>query len=265
MRNRTFWGITLSAVLAFVFLAVSAGRISAAETPLPEVGQYVTDSAGILQESERTAISAELEQYAQKTGNQIIVVTIPTLGGEDIEGYSIRLAEKIKAGQKGKDNGAILLIARDEHKLRIEVGYGLEEFLPDGRCGDIIRNDITPAFRNGDFAGGIRSGVLAMIKYVSPEYQMEGAPAPQYETQPAPTPKRDSSFPFAVVIFIIIAVIFNGFGGSRRRRLYRGGYSGGSFWGSGWGSGSGGGFSGGGGDFSGGGGGFGGGGASGGW
>ncbi|HEX2954561.1 MAG TPA: TPM domain-containing protein [Bacillota bacterium] len=257
--------IVLALLVMFALFSSVTGKTRAAETPLPDVKEYVTDTAGMLEETDRIQISKMLAQYAQDTGNQIIAVTIPSLGGEPIEDYTIRLAEKVKPGEDKKDNGAILLIARDEHKIRIETGYGLEEFLPDGRCGTIIREVISPAFRNGDFAGGIRQGLAAMIHYVSPDYKI-GADS-EYV---APVEERHERGAGEWILPLIIAIFIMGFGGfhgGRRRRWYRGGFgsSGPTFWGGGWGSGSGGsGFSDGGG-FSGGGGDFGGGGASGDW
>jgi uncharacterized protein len=98
---------------------------------------------------EEIEIERLLEKNEKATSNQIVVVTIDTLGGDQLEDYSIRLAEKWKIGQKEKDNGVILLISRQERKLRIEVGYGLEGALPDGLCGSIIHNKITPSFKKG--------------------------------------------------------------------------------------------------------------------
>jgi uncharacterized protein len=266
MRHRKCAWFSITFIMFWILFIGLAGVTEAAETPLPEIREYATDMAGILQEDERLQINQMLYQYAQATGNQILVVTIPTLGGEEIQDYAIRLAEKVQPGEEKKDNGAILLIARDERKIRIEVGYGLEAYLPDGRCGAIIRKVIRPAFQQGDFSGGIRGGLAAMVKFVTPDYQFDDNMEyiPQQD-------ERESGGVGEWILPLIIALIIMGFGGftqgRRRSRWYRGGFgsSGPTFWGGGWGSGSGGGFSDGGGGFSGGGGDFGGGGASGDW
>ncbi len=228
-----------------------------------KINQYVTDQVGILTESEQTGLSQELYQYAENTGNQILVVIIPSLKGDDLEGFTEKLFEHNKPGLKGKDNGLILLVAKEEQKIRIEVGYGLEESVPDGRAGMIIRNEITPRFQNGDFYGGIRAGVYTIIKSISPDYNIEG-----YQATPVRR-KKSSSFPSAFIVAMIL-VLFSFFSSLRNnrnnQRRYRRGYSDTGYWGGGFGSGGGfGGGSSGGGGFSGGGGSFGGGGASGGW
>lgn len=232
------------------------------------ITEYVTDQAEILAGNERAALSQTLNQYSEKTSNQILIVTIPSLQEEELVDFTERLFELNKPGMEGKDNGIILLVAKEERKIRIEVGYRLEEAVPDGRAGMIIRNEIAPRFQNGDFYEGITAGVYAIIKSISPDYQIEG-----YQRASA-RGQKNSSFVSALIFALIIA-FFSFFSGIRSNRYYRRryqrGYSETSHWG--WGGGFGGGFgsdrgfgggsSGGG--FRGGGGSFGGGGASGGW
>lgn len=230
-----------------------------------KITEYVTDQAGVLSEQQRAIMSQELYRYAEKTGNQILVVTIPSLEGEDLEGFTEGLYELNKPGVKGKDNGLILLVAKAERKIRIEVGYGLEEAVPDGRAGMIIRNVMASGFQKGDFYGGITAGVYSVIKSITPDYNIEG-----YQGTPVRGSRKDS-FPAALVVALIIG--FFSFMSSHRNnqsyhRRYRRGYSETGHWGGGFGGGFGGfggGGSSGGGGFSGGGGSFGGGGASGGW
>jgi len=228
-----------------------------------KVSQYVTDKAGILSESEQEQLSQALYEYAESSGNQILVVTVPSLEGEDLVDFTERVFELNKPGAKGKDNGLILLVAKEDRKIRIEVGYGLEEAVPDGRAGTIIRNEIAPGFQNGDFYGGITAGVYAIIKSITPDYNIEG-----YQAAPA-RENQDNSFPSALIAALIIAFFsfFSGLRGNRNyQRRYRRGFSETRYWGGGgFGGGFGGGGNSGGGGFSGGGGSFGGGGASGGW
>ncbi len=247
--------------LIIAFFLVGGVPIAALGVEAFQISQYVTDRAGILSQNEQVQLSQELYRYAEATGNQILVVLVPSLAGEELVDYTERLFELNKPGVKGKDNGLILLVALEERKVRIEVGYGLEEAVPDGRAGNIIRDEITPRFQRGDYYGGITAGVYSIIKSITPDYNLEGY-------QAAPVRGREgSSFPSALIVALIIAFfsIISGYRGNQTyHRRYRRGYSEAKYWGGGGFGGSGGGRSGRGG-FRGGGGGFGGGGASGGW
>jgi uncharacterized protein len=110
------------------------------------------------------ALEERLARFEAETGHQIAVLTIPSLKGDSLEDFSIRVAESWKIGKKGFDNGVILLIARDDRRLRIEVGYGLEGVMPSALASQIIREVITPPFRSGDYVGGIEDGVDAIMK-----------------------------------------------------------------------------------------------------
>jgi uncharacterized protein len=259
MEMRKRW---LTGIITLLFLM---GSVAAALALEPfSVNQYVTDQAGLLPEDASRQLARQLGQYARDTGNQLLVITLPTLENREIVEFTEALFKLNQPGQKGKDNGAVLLVAKAERKIRIEVGYGLEGVLPDGKAGTIIREEIASRFKAGDFSGGIIAGVGAMIRAITPDYSLDSLP----ETRPAPRRTERGLSPFAVLIFIIIFVmssVFNRFGRINQRRRYRSGYSepwywggGGPFGGSGGGWGDGGGFSGGGG-------GFGGGGASGDW
>jgi uncharacterized protein len=224
-----------------------------------KITRYVTDQAGLLSQTEGERISGLLYDYARKTGNQLLVVTVPGLEGEAITDYAERLFELNRPGEKGKDNGIIMLVARDERKIRLEVGYGLEAIVPDGKAGTIIRDEMTPRFKEGDYYSGIVSGITAIITAISPDYTFSSG-----ETVPIRERKRNNSLPSALVAALII-FLFTTFGSMRERQNHRSrrsrGFSEPWYWGGG-----GGGFGGGsGGGFSGGGGGFGGGGASGSW
>lgn len=230
---------------------------------MPPLRGRVNDYAGLMAPERVRALEERLARFEEETGHQVAVLIIPTLEGEDIEGFSIKVAESWKIGKKGFDNGVILLIARNDRKLRIEVGYGLEGVLPDAIASRIIREVIVPYFRANDYAGGIEAGVEAIFKVT------QGEPLPeQARNRPHQKNVTRSLDQILFILFLlaipIVGVLSNlsqrgaygAWSGAGRRR-YTG--WGGPFWG---GSG-GGGFGGGG--FSGGGGGFGGGGASGGW
>jgi len=131
---------------------------------IPPLIGHVNDTAGMFSEPVRAEVERLLAKHESRTTNQVVVVTVPSLEGEILEEYSIRLAETWKIGQKGKDNGVILLFSRDDRKLRIEVGYGLEGTLTDLMAGRIIRNNIVPHFKDGRFDDGLRSGVNGILR-----------------------------------------------------------------------------------------------------
>ena len=158
--------LILTVLLISISLTTNALALEVPSRPKGRISDYTkTLKTKEIQELEQT-----LARYERETTNQIAVVLIPTLAGDNLEDYSIRLAEKWKIGQKGKDNGVILLIVKQDRKIRIEVGYGLEGALPDSRAGEIIRKDIAPYFREGNFYKGIRVGILAIIEVIGGEY-----------------------------------------------------------------------------------------------
>ena len=252
----------ISAIIAFLLVIALAGSAWALE-PF-ELSRYVTDQAGLLSSSEQQELSQELGRYHQATTNQIVVVTVPSLEDRELVEFTESLFELNKPGQKGKDNGIILFVAKAERKVRIEVGYGLEGVVPDGRAGAIIREEISPRFKAGDYYGGLQAGVSSLIKSINPDYQGSNEPAPAPVRQ-----RRDRSLPVAWIVAIIIAA-FVTINGNRSNRMHQGRYRRGFSEPWYWGGGGGGGFDGGSvgsdsGGFSGGGGDFGGGGASGDW
>jgi len=152
----------ISRTLLITLYLAFATTLSALEVP-PLRGR-VNDLARLIPTERARALEERLARFEKETGHQIAVLTIPSIEGEDLESFSIRVAESWKIGQKGFDNGAILLIAKNDRKLRIEVGYGLEGVLPDALASRIIREVIVPRFRSNDFAGGVEAGVDAIIK-----------------------------------------------------------------------------------------------------
>lgn len=164
----------LIAVLALGTLVGLLPVASAADglLALPPLTQRVTDLTGTLSAPQRAALEARLSAFEQKKGAQIAVLLAPTFQPESIEQFGIRLAEAWKVGRKGVDDGVILLIAKDDRQLRIEVGYGLEGALNDATAKRIISEVITPRFREGDYFGGIDAGVTAIQTVI------EGEPLP---------------------------------------------------------------------------------------
>jgi uncharacterized protein len=156
-------GKILIFLLTFLFSSVSGFEIP--DFPVARVNDF----ASILSEEAKRKLENILYDYEMKTQNQLVVVTIPSLDGEDLETFSIKLAEKWKIGKKGKNNGVLLLVVMKERKIRIEVGYGLEDRLTDAVASGIIRNYIAPYFRTGDYEGGIFTGVKKIIQVTAGE------------------------------------------------------------------------------------------------
>lgn len=239
-----------SFLLTLLLLFLAAPCLCALEVPKRADG-YVTDRAGLLSPSAKAELETLLRAFEEKTSNQVVVATFPSLEGDSLEDFSIRLAEAWKAGQKRRDNGVIFLIFKNDRKIRIEVGYGLEGVLTDALSGQIISQVVAPYFRKGDYEGGIMAGTDAIMKATQGEFK--GVP-------------RNDRSPDAGKLLLLFGIffLFHFWVRATSSRIGgRGGRYGGFFpLGGGFGSGGGGGFGGG---FSGGGGGFGGGGASGGW
>lgn len=163
-----------TAALALVLL--SGGAF--AEVGVPPLKSRVTDLTGTLDAGQRQALEAKLASFEMKKGSQIAVLLVPTTQPETIEQYGLRVAETWKLGRKGVDDGALLVVAKDDRRLRIEVGYGLEGALNDAIAKRIVSDIITPHFRQGDFPGGVDAGVEAMIKVIDGE-PLPAPPAPR--------------------------------------------------------------------------------------
>lgn len=149
----------------FIFLLIANLFHLNAKT-VPALQSRVNDYANIISSADKDQIEATLTNLENSTGIQIAVLTIDSLEGEALEAYSMKVAEAWKIGQAGKDNGAILLVAMEERKVRLEIGYGLEDKLTDTKCGLIIRNVIIPEFRNSNYSKGILSGINNMVGIV---------------------------------------------------------------------------------------------------
>ncbi|MDR7285228.1 uncharacterized protein J2X84_004077 [Pseudomonas corrugata] len=231
-----------------------------AELTFPSLTGRVVDNAQMIEPSVREQLTQQLKAHETATGEQLVVVTLPDLQGTDIADFGYQLGRAWGIGQKDKNNGALLIVARDERKLRIEVGYGLEDRLTDAQSSVIINQVITPAFKAGNFSKGISDGVAAMLVVLGGSSLDE--PSTVYE----PRGDEDSDFMarhpgvfvFLVMLFILTFFVLQMLGILPAGRGGSGG-SGGGFGGGGFGGGGGGG------GFSGGGGSFGGGGSSGGW
>lgn len=150
--------------LVLLGLLLAGATVALAALVFPTMTGRVVDTAQLIDAQTAAHLSQMLEAHEQATGEQVVVVTLPNLQGTNIEDYGYQLGRFWGVGQKGKDNGALLIVARDDHKVRIEVGYGLEERLTDAQSSVIINQILTPAFKAGNFAGGISQAVQAMIQ-----------------------------------------------------------------------------------------------------
>jgi uncharacterized protein len=232
-----------------------------AEPSFPSLSGRVVDEAGIINSQSRSRIEAKLQQLEEKTTTQAVVVTLKSLQGYDISDYGYRLGRHWGIGRAGKNNGALMIVAPTERRVRIEVGYGLEGTMTDAISRLIIENAILPRFRAGDFTGGIERGVDDMVQVLSGDAEDFKRRAAEQRGRPG-TSQGIGSFGLVLLVLFIWLLFF-----IRRRRGQAsatrtrpgwvwlppvGGWSGSRSSG-GWSSGSGGGFSGGGGSFGGGG------------
>lgn len=186
------------AARAVATMLVAMMAWGAAALEVPYLAGRVNDQAGLLDDSFEAQLDEQLRRLEEETGAQVVVLTVPSLEGDPIEDYSIRVAETWKLGQKGADNGVLVLIARDERRVRIEVGYGLEPVLTDALSGRIIDSLMTPKFRAGDFDGGVADAVGAIATAI----RGEPVDIPK-------SPRRSGRFnPAALIFFLIFGLPF---------------------------------------------------------
>jgi uncharacterized protein len=238
----------MARLLCTLLLGLCVSLNNLAAPTFPTLSGNVVDNANLISAAAQARISELSAGHERATGNQLVVATLPDLQGYDIESFGYQLARHWGIGEKGKNNGVVLIIAKQERKMRIEVGYGLEGVLTDAISANIIQTIIRPEFKQGNFESGIEAGATAIIQALGGQYKMR-------ETKRS---GRTSGLMNFIILIIILGMSFSSFFGGGRgfgRRSGYGGYHGGGFGSGGFGSGG----------FSGGGGGFGGGGASGGW
>jgi uncharacterized protein len=168
---------------------------------IPPLNSRVTDLTNTLSTADKQALEGKLAAWETQTGNQLVVLMVPSTQPEAIASYSIRVAEAWKIGRKGKDNGAIFLIAKDDRKNRIEVGYGLEGVLTDVTCRRILAETVAPYFRNGQFAQGINAGVDQIIAVVNKGEPLPDAPVAQ------PSPRRSGGISLDTIFLLLFVVV----------------------------------------------------------
>jgi uncharacterized protein len=206
-----------------------AATVGYAEVAVPPLTARVTDLTGTLSAQQKASLEQTLQAFETGKGSQIAVLMVPTTEPETVEQYALRVAEQWKLGRKGVDDGALLLIAKDDRALRIEVGYGLEGALNDAMAKRIIAEIITPHFKQNNFLGGIQAGVQAMINVV------QGEPLPA----PSAKPSRSESargvsisqlLPLAFLLAFIVAPLLRGMIGRFPASLATGALATGLIW-----------------------------------
>jgi len=150
--------------LAIALVATTTFGAAAGGRSVPQLEGRVTDVAKVLSEADRERLSRLLATYERETSHQIAVLLIPTLAGEAIESFSLRVANVWKLGQKGLDNGILVTMAIKERAVRIELGLGIERYISDATAQSIIKNSMVPAFRKGDYGGGLHAGLEELMR-----------------------------------------------------------------------------------------------------
>jgi uncharacterized protein len=268
LQGRKPYTAYLAVLLSLLIGVFSAAMPASAQTFPPLTGQVV-DNAHLLSPEQAADLTTRLAALEQKTAHQMVVVTIPDLQGYEIEDYGYRLGRTWAIGQKKIDDGLLLIVAPKEKKVRIEVGYGLEPIVTDALSSVIIQNQVVPAFRKGDMAGGIVAGSNALIDILKLPDDQAAARAKSLVSKQKQ--HEGDGIPVSLIFWLVVGgfILVSSIGRRMGGRRY--GHSPVMLWGpglGGWGGGGGGGWgggSGGGGGFSGGGGSFGGGGSSGSW
>lgn len=194
--NHAHFSVLMKSLFLFFFFLVLTSAMAQRSIPAHNA-IWVHDEAGIISASAKAQLEAILQAHRDSTSNQIAVLVVPSLEGEDIEGYAVRVFAEWKLGQAGKDNGVLFLVAKEDRQLRIEVGYGLEGVLTDALSIRIIRNEVKPYFVQGNFEAGIMAGTMAIIQSISGEY-VNDAPTVQ---------KRKKKSPWGTVIFFVIMLL----------------------------------------------------------
>ncbi|OHB59271.1 MAG: hypothetical protein A2167_05555 [Planctomycetes bacterium RBG_13_46_10] len=256
----------------FIFTAILlflcfAGETVLGQTVLPDMPRtYVEDLANIINDTDEHSLKGILQELEQKTGAQYIIVTVDTTGGIPIEDFAINVAEKWKLGQKGKDNGMLFVLAKNDRRYRFEVGYGLEEFITDQYSGRVGRDVLVPYLKQGDFSQGIYQANLQIVQKIAEHSGVVLTGMPKLNPMPVSQRRITKGFPccsilpllfFFLIIFggrgrgmgwwFLLPFMMGGFGGQGgygRSGSFGGGSFGGGF--GGFGGGMGGGFGGGG-------------------
>lgn len=197
----------------FIIIAATASLFAQANLPTPR--NYVEDRANVINSADEHLLNGILQELEQKTGAQYIILTVDTTDGLPIERFSISLAEKWKLGQKGKDNGMLFVLAKNDRKWRFEVGYGLEGFVTDMHCDRVGRNVLVPYLKNGEFSRGIRESNLQIIQTIAGETGVTLTGMPEIKSTTVRSRRRGAPCCSLLPLLFFILLIFGGGGGGR--------------------------------------------------
>lgn len=203
--------MNLRYLLLIAALLLFPGQLAALEAP-PLAGR-VNDLARMLSPESQQRLEQKLAAFERETSNQVVVLTVPSLQGDDIDRFSIRVAEAWKIGQKGRDNGVLLVIAQAERKVRIEVGMGLQGVLPDITAGRIIRDVMRPYLKSGNYDQGIAAGVDGIIAATKGEFKGTGQPARNHAAKKS-SPSFAAMLLGAVVAIAVLGLFSRYLGGA---------------------------------------------------
>jgi len=202
-------------IVLLLLLCVCALAQAQQLAPIPALDSPVIDTTGTLDAATKQALEAQAFALQQRKGSQLQVLMVPTVQPEDIAQYAIRAFEQWKLGRKGVDDGVLLVVAKDDHRVRIEVGYGLEGAIPDATSERVIQEYLVPKFRADDYAGGITDATATLVKLI------DGEPLPAPMADNRGKPDRGGDFIFALFAAFIVAQVVRGLFG-RAPTLLRG-------------------------------------------
>jgi len=200
----------IAALLLFCFV----GEVASGQAGLPTPQHYVEDYANVINDSEEQSLNGILQELEQKTGAQYIVLTVETTGGLPIEQFAIELAEKWKLGQKGKDNGMLFVLAKNDRKYRFEVGYGLEGFVTDQYCGRVGRDVLVPYLKRSDYSQGIYQANLQIVQRIAEQAGVTLTGMPKIKPVPVQQRRGTWGLPCCSVLPLLFffLIVFGGLG-----------------------------------------------------
>ena len=204
MFSRLF-GLLMLALAGWVGLSAAAVAV---EVPVPPLSGAIVDRSGTLAAQDLRSIDAELRAFAARRGSQIAVLLVPSTKPESIEQFSLRVAEAWKIGRGKIDDGVILIVAKEDRALRLEVGYGLEGAIPDAIAKRVISETIAPRFRSGDFAAGIHEGTATLMKLI----EGEKLPAPAFAAPASGAPGIGDLFAPLIIAAVVGSMLMSAFG-----------------------------------------------------
>ncbi|MEO5963069.1 MAG: TPM domain-containing protein [Thermomonas sp.] len=196
---------SLQALLLASLLAFPCATHAQSQAVIPAFDTPVVDTTGTLDTAAKLQLVQQALALQQRKGSQLQVLMVPTTAPEEIEPYAVRAFEQFKLGRKGVDDGVLLVVAKDDRKVRIEVGYGLEGAIPDITAGRVIQEYLAPKFRQGDYAGGIADATAQLVKLI------EGEPLPEPVTTQPTGPGNGENWMFALFAALIVGQLARGF------------------------------------------------------